>query len=275
MGRINKAVITAGGSGSRLLPFSKEMPKEMLPYCARTKNDRLVTKPIIQAVFESLYEYGCREFCFVVGRGKRSIEDHFLPDHSTNGDLQDLYGMVRSSSIEYVQQPFPLGFGDAVLRAKKFVGDSTFLLCAGDDVVVPLGGNHIRRLEDALFSFDVDMAFLVENAENPEQYGVIAGERASKGVLMVRHLEEKPQTPKTNLAIIATYASKPSILCALEETRPDRNGELQLSDAIIQLVSQGRCVAVELESGERRMDVGTPASYAACIKNSLEDSGRA
>ncbi len=276
MGKIGKVVITAAGSGNRLLPFSKEMPKEMLPYCARTKDGRLILKPILEVVYESLYDHGCREFCFIVGRGKRSIEDYFLVDnsakYSTNSDLQDFYKKIHSSHIEYVQQPSPLGFGDAVLRAKIFANNDSFLVHAGDDVILSPGNNHLRRLEDAFFSNGADLAFLVDRVEKPEQYGVIEGKSIGRGRLRVEHLEEKPRRPKTNLAVVATYVFKPSIFFELERTEPDRNGELQLSDAIRSLAARGRCIAVELEPGERRMDVGTPESYVACIKDSFENS---
>ena len=276
MPKIRKAVITAAGSGSRLLPFSKETPKEMLPYCARARDGRLILKPILEVVYESLHDHGYRKFCFVVGRGKRSIEDYFLVDdsakYSTNSDLQDFYKKIRSSHIMYVQQSPPRGFGDAVLKAKLFAGKDSFLLHAGDDVILSPGNGHIRRLEDAFFSNGADIALLVDRVERPEQYGVIEGRGIGDGLFRVEHLEEKPKRPKTNLAVIATYIFKPSIFCELERVEPDRNGEIQLTDAIGSLVANGKCVAVELGAAEKRIDVGTPESYVACIKDSFDIS---
>ena len=272
--KIRKAVITAAGSGSRLLPLSKEMPKEMLPYCSRSKDGRLILKPILEAVYESLYGHGCREFCFVVGHGKKIIKDYFLVDDSakyaTNSDLQNFYKNIRSAHIEYVQQPLPYGFGDAVLRAKHFVGNDNFLLHAGDDVILSPGNNHIQRLEDAFFSNDADLAFLVDSMEKPEQYGVIEGRRIGRGLHRVERLEEKPRHPRSNLAVVATYVFKPLIFSELEKAEQDWNGELQLSDAIKPLIAHGRCIAVELEDWERRIDVGTPEGYVACIRDSFE-----
>lgn len=274
MGKIEKAVITAAGSGSRLLPFSKEMPKEMLPFCARSKNGHLILKPILQVVYESLHDHGCREFCFVVGRGKRSIEDYFLIDdsdrYSTNGDLQEFYQKIRSSHITYVQQPSPRGFGDAVLKAKHFAGKDSFLLHAGDDVILSPGNDHIRRLEEAFLSSDAEVAFLVDRVDRPELYGIIEGESMGGGLIRVKHLEEKPRRPKTNLAVIAMYIFRPSIFAELERTDPDKTGEIQLSDAIKVGVANGKCVAVELDVEERRVDVGTPESYVTCLDDSLE-----
>ena len=276
MPKIRKAVITAAGSGSRLLPFSKETPKEMLPYCARAKDGRLILKPILEVVYESLHDHGYRKFCFVVGRGKRSIEDYFLIDdsakYSTNSDLQDFYKKIRSSHIMYVQQSSPRGFGDAVLKAKLFAGRDSFLLHAGDDVILSPGNGHIQRLEDAFFSNGADIALLVDRVERPEQYGVIEGRSIGDGLFRVEHLEEKPRRPKTNLAVIATYIFKPSIFCELERVEPDRNGEIQLTDAIGSLVANGKCVAVELGAAEKRIDVGTPESYVACIRDSFDIS---
>ena len=273
MGKIKKAVITAAGSGSRLLPFSKETPKEMLPYCTRSSDGHLILKPILEMVYESLYDHGYRKFCFVVGRGKRSIEDYFLIDDSakyaTNNDLQDFYKKIHSSHIMYVQQPAPRGFGDAVMKAKLFAEKDSFLLHAGDDVILSPGNSHIQRLEDAFFSNGADVALLVDRVENPEQYGVIDGESIGDGLFRVERLEEKPRRPKTNLAVIATYIFKPSIFDELKIIRPDKNGEIQLTDAIKSLVANGKCVAVELKTDEKRMDVGTPESYAKCIRDSL------
>ena len=276
MGKIKKAVITAAGSGSRLLPFSKETPKEMLPCCTRSNNGHLILKPVLEMVYESLYNYGCRNFCFVVGRGKRSIEDYFLIDDSTkysaNNDMQSFYKKIRSSHIMYVQQPMPRGFGDAVMKAKLFAEKDSFLLHAGDDVILSPNNNHIQRLEDAFFSNRADVALLVDRVENPEQYGVIEGKSMGNGLFRVEHLEEKPRQPKTNLAVVATYIFKPSIFGELEITKPDKNEEIQLTNAIKSLVVNGKCIAVELKTGEKRMDVGTPESYVKCIKDSFDMS---
>lgn len=276
---MRKAVITAAGSGSRLLPFSKEVPKEMLPYCAKAGDGRLILKPIIQAVYELLYDCDYREFCFIVGRGKRAIEDYFLVDRAgmpvADDPLWDLYGRIDSCNITYVQQPSPLGFGDAVLRAKSFVNGDNFLLHVGDDVILSPDGGHITRLEDAFLSRGADLAFLVDRVEDPRQYGVIEGVDIGNGLHLVRDLEEKPKRPKTNLAVVGTYIFKPSIFDDLGRTEPDKDGKIQLEDAIRPMIARGKCIAVELREGEQRLDVGTPEGYAACIRDSFENSSRA
>ena len=273
MGRIAKAVITAAGRGSRFLPFTKGVPKEMLPCYARSGNGRLIFKPALEMIYESLYGHGCREFCFVVGRGQKMIEDYFLADdsvkYSANSDLQNLCKKICSSRIMYAKQQSPHGFGDAVLKARTFVGCDTFLLHAGDDMVLSKNNNHIQRLEDAFFSNDADLAFLIDHVERPEQYGVIDGKRIGKGLFKVEHLEEKPKRPKTNLAVVPVYIFKPSIFFELERTAPDERGEIQLSDAMEIAAAHSKCVAVELESGEKRLDLGTPENYAAYVKDSF------
>ena len=273
-GKIEKAIITVAGSGNRLLPFSKEVPKEMLPYCAKTKNNCLILKPILMGVYESLYDYGCRKFCIITNRRKRSIEDYFLTDdsaeYSANGVINDFYKKIRASYIEYVQQPFPLGFGDAILRAKMFVNNDNFLVQAGDDLVLSPGSDHIRRLENAFLSNDADVAFLIDNVENPVQYGVVEGKSIGKGLFKVECIEEKPRRAKTNLAVAATYIFKPSIFYKLEKSELDSRGELDVTDAIMSMAANGKCIAVEIEANEKRIDVGTPESYVAGIVNSFK-----
>ena len=131
---VRKAVVTAGGLGTRLLPATKETPKEMLPFFAFNAGGSIYLKPVVQIVFESLYEVGFRDFCFVVGRGKRAVEDHFTPDYQfvhllekkrlkhQVEELNRFYRMIVDSKILFVNQPEPRGFGDAVLRAESFVG---------------------------------------------------------------------------------------------------------------------------------------------------------
>ncbi len=274
MKKMRKVVITAAGSGSRLLPFSKETPKEMLPFCVKSKEGKPILKPILEVIYESLYDYGYKEFCFVVGRGKRSIEDYFLVDDSNskyakNKDLQDFYKKIQDSHITYVQQSSPKGFGDAVLKAKLFAGKDSFLLHAGDDIILSPNNDHIKRLEEAFFSNDADLAFLVTNVKDPRPYGVIEGKKIINGIIEVKNLEEKPKHPKTNLAVIATYLFKPSIFQELEKIKPDKKGEIQLADAVKSIILKGKAVAVELKANEKRVDVGTPESYVACINDSF------
>ena len=273
MKKITKTVITAAGMGTRLLPYTKETPKEMMPIYSNTKAGQVILKPILQVIFESIYDFGVRDYCFVVGRGKRSIEDHFLTFDKNNSsnqrnELLDFFNKIQKSNLLYVQQSSAKGFGDAVYQGKSFAENDNFLLHAGDDVILSEDNNHLKRLEQAFFKYDADIAFLVTRIKNPRKYGVIEGKTAKSGVIMVKNLEEKPEKPKSNLAVIATYIFKPLIFEELKKVKPDKKGEIQLADAIQSIIKKGNTVAVELKPNEKRIDVGTPESYINCLKDS-------
>jgi UTP--glucose-1-phosphate uridylyltransferase len=273
MKKITKTVITAAGMGTRLLPYTKETPKEMMPIYSKTKDGQIILKPILQVIFESIYDFGVRDYCFVVGRGKRSIEDHFLTsdkNYNSNqrNELVDFFNKIQKSNLLYVQQSSAKGFGDAVYQGKSFAENDNFLLHAGDDVILSKDNNHLKRLEQAFFKYDADMAFLVTRIKDPRKYGVIEGKKGKGGVILVKNLEEKPEKPKSNLAVVATYIFKPLIFEELKKIKPDKKGEIQLADAIQNIIKMGKTVAVELNSNEKRIDVGTPESYINCLKDS-------
>jgi UTP--glucose-1-phosphate uridylyltransferase len=277
MNKITKTVITAAGMGTRLLPYTKETPKEMMPIYSMSRDGQIVLKPILQIIFESIYNFGVRDYCFVVGRGKRSIEDHFLTSDKNNNylqrkELKDFFAKIKKSNLLYVQQPTARGFGDAVLKGKLFAGKDNFLLHAGDDVILSKNNDHLKRLENAFFKYDADIAFLVTRIKDPRKYGVIEGKKAKDGTILVKNLEEKPEKPKSNLAVIATYIFKPLIFAELKKIKPDKKREIQLADAIQNIIKMGKTVAVELKSNEKRIDVGTPESYINCLKDSYNYS---
>ena len=280
MTKIKKSVITAAGSGTRLLPFTKETPKEMLPYCVKSIHNKPILKPILHVIYESIFDFGIKEFCFVVGRSKRSIEDYFLADYikndtfSKNKDLKLFFQKVGKSNLTYVQQPYPKGFGDAVLKSKMFVSNSSFLLHAGDDLIISKENNHLKRLESAFVENDADVAFLVDRVKDPRPYGVIEGTKMKNSVINVENLEEKPRKPKSNIAVIATYLFKSSIFRALEKTKPDKNGEIQLADAVQYMIKKGKVIGIPLKIGERRVDVGTPESYVKSLNESFKSLRR-
>ena len=276
---IRKAVIPAAGLGTRLLPVTKELPKEMLPIFLK-QNGEICLKPMLQAVFEQLYDAGFREFAFIVGRGKRAIEDHFTIDESfveylKNNNkarladrLQDFYEKLSNSTIIFINQPKPKGFGDAVYKAKPFTGNESFLVHAGDDIILSSRNNHLRRLTRVFEDYGADAAFLVEEVEDPRRYGVIVGEEIKSGVFEVKEVFEKPQRPPSNLAIVAVYIFKPIIYQAIEKTMLDESGEIQLTDAISVLLNwQCRIYALKLKNEERRIDIGKPETYLEALKN--------
>ncbi|MEM4560874.1 MAG: sugar phosphate nucleotidyltransferase [Candidatus Caldarchaeum sp.] len=283
---LRKVVITAAGLGTRLLPTTKELPKEMLPIYVKGGNGQPVLKPLLQALYEQLYLYGFREFCLVVGRGKRAIQDHFTPDwdfveklerkgkSSTLLDLTKFYRMLEDSVIVWVSQPNPRGFGDAVRMAHHFVGDENFLLCAGDTYIVSANNNFLQRLLAAEPRDSRGAALLVQRVDDPRQYGVVVAERRSDGLLRVSRVVEKPSTPPSNLAIMPFYVFTSYIMKALDKTPPGVGGEVQLTDAVELLIEeQGEVFAVSLADDELRLDIGTPETYLHALKSSYQYIG--
>jgi len=271
---IRKVVIPAAGLGTRLFPATKEQPKEMLPIFSTTADGDVSVKPVVQIVFEQLYDAGLREFCYVVGRGKRGIEDHFTPDSNfvrlleglgKNGqaaELEDFYEKLRASTIMWVNQPEPKGFGDAVLMAQPFVQNERCLVHAGDSCIVSKDMDYIKKLLGAYERFNADAAFIVLEIENPREYGIIEGDEVETGIFKVKVVVEKPEKPATNLAIMAMYVFQPVIFKALEATEPGRGGEIQLTDAIQKLIDWGLNVyAVKLDDNYAHLDIGSPERY--------------
>jgi UTP--glucose-1-phosphate uridylyltransferase len=271
---LRKAVIPAAGLGTRLLSATKEQPKEMLPIFSNAKNGELCLKPVVQLVFEQLYLAGFREFCFIVGREKRAIEDHFTPDFSyvsmlqskgktgPSEDLRSFYEMIEGSTLVWINQSEPRGFGDAVLKAKTFIGADSFLVHAGDTYILSDNFRHLKRLMENSEVSKADAAFLVKQVEDPRRYGVVEGAKDGAGIVRVSRVVEKPQKPASNLAIMPVYAFHSVILKALEVTQTGVGGEIQLTDGIQKLIDWGLVVrAVEFEKGDLRLDIGSPELY--------------
>ena len=238
-----KCVLTVAGLGTRLLPLTKELPKEMLPIYAKDSNGKLILKPILQEIFETLYDYKIRDFCFVVGKTKRAVMEHFTPDldllnylkhvkkKELRQNLNSFFNKLENSNIVFIYQPKPIGFGDAIHRGKKFVENEPFLLHAGDDIVISKNNNHLKRLENSFKKFNADIACLIEEVENPEKYGVVSGKEIEKGVLEIEAMEEKPKKPKSKYAIIAVYIFKPIIFQYLNNPKKKTDPEKQLAEA--------------------------------------------
>ncbi len=271
---INKAVIPAAGLGTRLLSATKEQPKEMLPVFTRGKDGELCLKPIVQLVFEQLFEAGFREFCFIVGRGKRAIEDHFTPDLSfvsmlnskgldgPAGDLESFYEMVDHSTLVWVNQPEPRGFGDAVLKARSFVGGENFMVHAGDSHFISRNADHLRRIVRMTEESRADALFLSRHVDDPRRFGIVEGDADSQGLVRVKRVVEKPRTSSSKLAIMPVYVFSSNIFKALEATRVGLAGELQLTDGIQKMVDWNLNVyTTRVASSEIWLDIGSPDLY--------------
>lgn len=271
---IRKVVVPSAGLGTRLFPATKEQPKEMLPIFSNTANGETVVKPLLQMVFEQLHDSGFREFCFVVGKGKRSLEDHFTPDFNfidmlkrtgKKGQVTDLdsfYRKLKNSTIMWVNQPEPKGFGNAVTMAQPFVQNEPCLVHAGDTYIISKDTEHIKKLIGIHERLNADTSFLVQEIRNPQQYGIIEAEETEAGIYRVKTAIEKPEKPPTNLAIMPIYVFHPVIFKALEKTKPGKGGEIQLTDAIQKLIDWGLNVyALKLSKNEVKLDIGSPETY--------------
>jgi UTP--glucose-1-phosphate uridylyltransferase len=247
----------------------------MLPIFTKTSNGSNAVKPVVQLVFEQLYDAGLREFCYVVGRGKRGIEDHFTPDEhciqtlsdmGKNGlaqDLEKFYEKLNSSTTMWVNQSEPKGFGNAVLIAHPFIQNESCLVHAGDSVIISKDMDYLKKLIEAFERLHADAAFLVLEIENPKQYGIVEGQEIEPGIIKVQSVIEKPEKPKTNMAIMAMYIFHPVIFKALETIPAGKNGEIQLTDAIQKLIDWGlKVYAVKLDKNSySHLDIGSPERY--------------
>ena len=274
------ALITAGGIGTRLLPFSKEIPKEMLPIIAHDGDDSLQLKPLVQAIFEQLYGAGVRNFYFVVGRGKRAIEDHFSPDSGfleflkkkgkSPASMSELYAKIRSSNLVFLNQTEPLGFGDAVLRARTVI-KGPFLVQAADTFILSNGDDYLSRLARAHRKYHGAATVLLRDVPHPRSYGVVEGDALEPGILRVRSAVEKPERPRSNHAIMPVYVFSEDIFTALSDIGPGRDGELQLTDAIQRLVSTGQpVIGVLLRPDEIMLDLGSPETMIQALRLTMQ-----
>ena len=271
---IKTAIIPAAGLGTRMLPFSKEVPKEMLPLVIRRGRDVLVV-PVLHYIFDALYEAGVRKFYFVVGRGKRVIEDYFTPDkgfveylekkgkHRLAEILNDFYEKLDMCDVLMVNQPEPKGFGDAVLRTEPFMIDDVFIVHAGDDIIYPDHAQEITRLIKHYERYSPKALFLYDTSPYPERYGVIIGDDR-QGYLEVYDIVEKPSKPPSNNVVVAVYIFDKDIYDALTRTKPV-SGEHQLTDAIRYLLKRGETIHALKVTG-KRLDLGTPDNYLEALK---------
>lgn len=284
MVNVDTAIIPVAGLGTRMLPATKEQPKEMLPVPYHDPHHGLVFKPFLQLVFEQLYYAGIRNFVFVVGRGKRSIEDHFTADRGYTNYLrsrgkireaeilEEFYNMLDDSIIAWVNQPHPRGFGDAVLRGAMLVDDKPFMVHAGDIAVFKPGKppHTLMNLIKIYNERAPDALLLLKKVHDPRHYGVALAESLGtyRGyrLLHIHRVIEKPREPISNLAIAAIYIFKPTIIDILKNTMPGPRGEVELTDAIQGLIEKGGRVEAVEAVDEQFIDIGRPETYIEAIK---------
>ena len=275
-----KTVLTAAGKGTRLLPFTKEMPKEMMPIFTKTRSNQRIVIPLLQYIFEQFHSMKIRDFCFVVGRDKRSIREHFAPQQSylhglptdRKKTISNFYKKLKNCNFTWVNQNKPLGFGDAVKRTEKFVMNEDFILHAGDISIISRQNHPILRLIDtAKKNPDASAILVCKKIKDAEGYGVIQTENKSSSVYLVEGVEEKPLKPKSNLGILALYYFKPEIFSSLKKTKRGKNNEIQLTDGIQNMINNGKKVlAIPLTKHDVEIDVGTVKSYKDAQINSYK-----
>ena len=267
-----KAVITCAGKGTRLLPFTKELPKEMAPIFSFGKSG-IEIKPLIQQIFENLFTIGVREFCFISGKTKRSLQDHFYPDQQQDipTSLSSFYDMITNSQIAWINQLIPKGFGDAVLASKPFINKNTFIVQAGDVVISSQKHSSITKLIELSKNEEIEAGFLIQEVTDPERHGIVTT-KTNEDISLVTKVVEKPKIAETNLGIIPFYFFRPSIFDALQTITPGYGNEIQLTDAIQKLIESGKNVASIKMDKEIILDVGTPESYWNALNLSFKSS---
>jgi UTP--glucose-1-phosphate uridylyltransferase len=256
--RIRKAVLPVAGLGTRVLPASKVIPKEMLP---------LVDKPTLQYIVEEAVAAGIEEIIFVTSRSKRSIKDHFdafpeleavLERKGKHKELEELRHLQAMADYTSVRQPEPLGLGHAVLCAKELVGGEPFIVMLGD-ILIPPETPCLPELIEVYEQYQASVLSLVPlPPEIIPTYGIASIEELGSNVVKVPHVVEKPplEEAPSNLGVYGRYVLTPDIFELLEQTPPGRGGEIQVTDAIEMQAQAGRCYGVKF-TGER-YDTGTP-----------------
>ncbi|MFE4350591.1 UTP--glucose-1-phosphate uridylyltransferase GalU [Peribacillus butanolivorans] len=267
MKKVRKAIIPAAGLGTRFLPATKAMPKEMLP---------IVDKPTIQYIVEEAVASGIEDIIIVTGKGKRAIEDHFdyapeLEQNLMEKGKVDLLNKVQYSTnlanIHYIRQKEPKGLGHAVWCARKFIGDEPFAVLLGDDIVqseTPCLKQLINEYEETNHSI-----IGVQTVPNEEtnRYGIIDPAFQDGRLYQVENFVEKPAlgTAPSNLAIMGRYILTPEIFSFLDQQEAGAGGEIQLTDAIQKLNQIQRVFAYDFEG--KRHDVGEKLGF---VKTTLE-----
>lgn len=276
--KIRKAIIPAAGLGTRFLPATKAMPKEMLP---------IVDKPTIQYIVEEAVASGIEDIIIVTGKGKRAIEDHFdnsfeLEQNLSEKGKWDLLNEVRKSSemadIHYIRQKEPRGLGHAIWCARKFIGNEPFAVLLGDDIVE----SDVPCLKQMIDVYNFQKASVVGVQPVPweevSRYGIVDGTEIGDRVYQAKQLVEKPPADKapSNLAIMGRYILTPAIFDILEGQQEGVGGEIQLTDAISRLKETERIVAYHFDGvrhdvGEKLGFIKTTLHYALHNQELRED----
>jgi len=274
---IKKCLFPAAGYGTRFLPATKAMPKEMLP---------ILTKPLIQYGVEEAYEAGTDVMAIITGRGKRAITDHFdisyELEHQIQGSskeslLTDIRTLMEKCTFTYTRQNEMKGLGDAIYKGKVLVGEEEpFAVILADDLCINPGGDGVlKQMVDLYSKYKCSIVAIMEvPKEQVHKYGVISGSEIDDGVFMVSDMVEKPDNDKapSNLAIIGRYILTPDIFNVIKKTKPGKNGELQITDALKNQAKNGMVLAYKFKG--KRFDCGSVDGFVEATNyfyNNLKD----
>ncbi len=277
---IKKCLFPAAGYGTRFLPATKAMPKEMLP---------VVNKPLIQYGVEEALEAGLNQISFVTGRGKRALEDHFDVsyelEHQIQGTDKEKYlvgirRLIDECSFSYTRQVEMKGLGHAILCGQPLIGDEPFAVVLADDLCLNLEGNSVLAQMVKLYNqFRCSIVAIQEvPKDETSKYGVIAGEMIREDIYRVNNMVEKPkpEDAPSNLAIIGRYILTPDIFDLIRSTPPGKGGEIQITDALMRQAQQGCVMAYKFKG--QRFDCGSAEGYIDatnfCFEN-LYKTGKA
>ena len=266
MQKVTKVVIPVAGSGTRFLPATKAMPKEMLP---------IVDKPIIQYIVEEAVASGIKDIVLVTGWHKRSIEDHFdypyelerrLLEAGKEKQAKEVRDIANLANFVYIRQKGPYGNGTPVMNARHIIGDEPFAVMWGDEFIHSRPP-RLRQLIDAFEKYGKPCLSAVRVPENKmEKYGILDTSPIADNVFKINHIVEKPN-PKdapSNLAAIGAYVLPPAIFDILEKTPVGQGNELWLADAITTLAKQEDIYAVEIQNG-KYYDTGNKLEYLKTV----------
>ena len=256
---IKKCLFPAAGYGTRFLPATKAIPKEMLP---------VLTKPLLQYGVEEAIASGCDTMAIVTGRGKRAIEDHFDRsyelEHQIDGTskeslMDEIRGIVNDYTFSYTRQVEMKGLGHAILTGQTLIGDEPFAVILADDLCDNENDAVLTQMIKLYEKYPDKCIVAIEEIpkENTNRYGVISGKLIQENLYQVNDMVEKPESKDapSNLAIIGRYILIPEIFDVIKETKPGKGGEIQITDALLTLAKQGKVLAYQFEG--IRFDCGS------------------
>lgn len=269
---IRKCLFPAAGYGTRFLPATKAMPKEMLP---------VVNKPLIQYGVEEARDAGLTQMAFVTGRGKRALEDHFdisyELEHQIRGTDKELYlqearELIEQCSFAYTRQIEMKGLGHAILTGRPLIGDEPFAVILADDLCLnPDGDPVLLQMVNLYKQFRCSIVAIQEVPQTEvSKYGVIAGEMLRDDIYRVTNMVEKPSpdAAPSNLAIIGRYILTPDIFELIAQTEPGKGGEIQITDALLKQAQRGCVLAYKFKG--KRFDCGSAEGYVEATNYCFE-----